>query len=153
MKLLIMRHAEALSSPDDFARPLSTRGLEQAQQQGINLARFMSANSLTFDVMISSDLQRARQTISALSSQLTNPPELLQLKAFRPESSAGAAFDALQVFDGKNVLVVSHMPLVSSLDHWLCLEGRLDFDLAQMQLYDVSLMMKGEATRLPMELN
>ncbi len=153
MKLLIMRHAEALSSPDDFARPLSTRGLEQAQKQGENLERFMSANSLTFDVMISSDLLRARQTIGALSAQLKSPPEPLQLKAFRPESSAEAAFEALQVFEGQNVLVISHMPLVSSLDHWLCLEGRLDFDLAQMQLYDVSLMMKGEATRLPMEPN
>ena len=153
MKLLIMRHAEALSSPDDFARPLSARGLEQAKNQGGLLARFLSQNTWIFDVLISSDLLRARQTLNQLTTQLSYSSETLTLKAFRPDSSAERAFEALRVFDGKNVLVVSHMPLVSALDHWLCLEGRLDFDLAQMQLYDVSLMMKGEATRLPMEPN
>ena len=60
--LVLVRHAQAAYNYPDRARPLTDAGRDQATRLGATLAREVGA----FDVAVSSDAQRARETFAAI---------------------------------------------------------------------------------------
>src|SRR5476649_1656074 len=67
MQLYLIRHAHALDAPDDFSRPLSSRGRAQVE----SLARHCRAHDLLHPAEVwHSPLLRARQTAQGLAAAL-----------------------------------------------------------------------------------
>jgi phosphohistidine phosphatase len=70
LELYLLRHAHAGDplkwAGDDFDRPLSTRGAEQAEALG----RHLDGLGLTFDAIISSPRARASQTAALVAARL-----------------------------------------------------------------------------------
>ena len=81
--LVIVRHGESASNLFKFAQtyksysPLTWRGLKQARE----MARFFAMSGIDFDRYITSDLERAYETMRLLAVQQGNKPEVL--KRFR----------------------------------------------------------------------
>ena len=66
MKLILMRHAEAVPGQDDFSRPLSPKG----QNDAIKAARSFHAAGWLVDELLSSPLVRAQETRKILTKNL-----------------------------------------------------------------------------------
>jgi phosphohistidine phosphatase len=99
MTLYLLRHADAeMPAPTDDARPLSPKGIEQAQQAG----RFCARHEVRPSVILTSPLTRAAQTAQPVAEATGSPlivvPWLAsgmaphdaveELKAYRTHDSA-----------------------------------------------------------------
>jgi phosphohistidine phosphatase len=105
--LWLLRHAEAADGAPDDERPLTERGLRQAEAAGLALARLGEQ----IDVCLSSPKRRALQTAERacepLGVEVTVEPAL-----------AGEPIDVTGVIAGlENVLLVGHDPSFSLLLH------------------------------------
>lgn len=111
MKLIIMRHGQASwSAPSDQERPLTDAGRAEVERT----ARKLKTHPI--DRILASPYLRAQQTAEIVSGILGCPVETLD--CITPDDSPKAAMDALP--DSGNVLIASHMPLVSALTGLLC---------------------------------
>ncbi|NBR05795.1 MAG: hypothetical protein EBT92_08485 [Planctomycetes bacterium] len=142
MKLLIIRHADALdmdgnSIRTDFDRPLSEKGVKQA----IRLKKSLEKAELFPEIVLSSPLIRTTQT-----SKLVFPTIFSQNKTYfeRQELQPGAYPEMIckiiKEFHPKSAAIVGHMPDVGIFVSWLigasgtniemekCGAALLDFD-------------------------
>jgi len=107
MDLLLWRHAharDALPGESDMDRPLTDKGIRQAEKMANWLNRHMPANTL----ILCSPAVRTVQTVQALTQAFTLCQEI------RPDSSADALLAASQWPHASTpVLVVSHQPFLS----------------------------------------
>jgi phosphohistidine phosphatase len=103
----LLRHAEAADGLPDDERPLTERGIRQAEAAGIALARLDER----IDICLSSPKRRAMQTAELAC-------ELLGIEV-RPEPAlAGAPFDVGALTAGLgNALLVGHDPSFSLVLH------------------------------------
>lgn len=131
-RLLVFRHGEAesfLSAGSDGARQLTDFGRQQIQLSLTELSR----NDLFPEVILASPYVRAQQ--SAEYARAAYPDaEFQTCDALVPESSPAHLAELLQGLTQKNILVVSHQPLVSNLLSYLCGEpqGRYPMDTASL---------------------
>lgn len=105
--LWLLRHAEAVEGPADDDRPLTERGVRQAQDAGRALERL----GVHLDACLSSPKLRAAQTAehacAALGIEVTIEPRL-----------SGEPFDAQDLVAGLgDVLLVGHDPSFSLTLH------------------------------------
>jgi phosphohistidine phosphatase len=100
MRLLIVRHAEAVPGDPDELRSLSAAGREQAR----DLGRRLREQGLRVDAVVSSPLLRARETAAALE---LGDPEVDDRLA--PGATASDIRDAASE-RGETVVVVGHQP-------------------------------------------
>jgi len=100
MRLLIVRHAEAVPGDPDELRPLSAAGREQAR----DLGRRLRDQGLEPDAVVSSPLLRARETAEALGLGVAAVDERLA-----PGASPSDVRDAASG-RGETVVVVGHQP-------------------------------------------
>lgn len=118
-RVFIIRHGEAEASfSNDKLRQLTSRGRQQVSQAGRKIASFLT-HTASIDLALVSPYVRAQQTFDILSIGLT-VREKQNSDAITPMSTAGLAADLLVGIadtskDAQNILVVSHMPLVSFL--------------------------------------
>ncbi len=149
MKLLIMRHGDAGQyQVKDSDRELSELGILEAQV----MAKWLNASDCQIDKVIVSPYVRAQQTAKHILDILNCKPQVDTLSLITPDGSATEVHDFLDgMFAGQkhdNVLMVSHMPLVS----YLCSEMTFDaqspiFPTAAIAMIDYDLdKMKGELT-------
>lgn len=121
MKLLIIRHAEALDSDgihirSDFDRPLSKKGIKQSNKLKKNLVR---ANFFP-EIVLSSPLVRTSQT-----SKLVFPDISLKNHIYfeKPELQPGANPEIIckiiKEFNSQTVAIIGHMPDVGIFVSWL----------------------------------
>ena len=107
MDLLLWRHAharDALPGESDMDRPLTDKGIRQAEKMAGWLKRHLPANTLVF----CSPAVRTVQTVQALTQSFTLCHEI------RPDSSAEALLAASQWPVALTpVLMVSHQPFLS----------------------------------------
>ena len=107
MDLLLWRHAharDALPGESDMDRPLTDKGIRQAEKMAGWLKRHMPANTL----ILCSPAVRTVQTVQALTQAFTLCHEI------RPDSSSEALLAASQWPHASTpVLVVSHQPFLS----------------------------------------
>jgi phosphohistidine phosphatase len=115
VRLILVRHAHAVSGEPDELRPLSDRGRKEARA----LAERLDAAAP--DLVVTSPLLRARETAAAIAS--ATGAELRTDDRLAPGATAE---DVMAVADGGTVVVVGHQPDCSEIA--LALAGReMDF--------------------------
>lgn len=116
MNLYFMRHGIAADRADggvkaDRERPLTPKGLKRMQKA----AKGVAALSLSFDRILSSPLERARQTAKIVAQTLKLEDRLEEIEQLCPDRSAQELLAGLATYSGdKEILMVGHEPLLSS---------------------------------------
>ncbi len=113
MKLWILRHGEAEPrKTTDAARELTKRGRKEARAAGECLAKHVSSKL----VILASPYVRAQQTAEAVLHELkSHKVPLITVDWCTPDDDPLKAIDHLALRDEAELLLVSHMPLVSAL--------------------------------------
>ena len=124
--LLLMRHAKSSwDNPGlrDFDRPLNERGLKAAPLMG----RYLRAQGIAPDLIVSSPAQRAQQT-AQLVKEAARCAAPIRYEAAIYDANLNALLKVLQTLDetAKTVLLVGHNPSFSGL------VGHLSGSLEQM---------------------
>lgn len=121
MQIFIMRHGEAENRfTDDASRCLTPQGVAEAGNSGAWLHNIVGH----IDMVLVSPYVRAGQTLEAVKHKL--PIEITQVSAdVTPDGQVELFHDYLRVLLGEDtqiqsLLIVSHMPFVSSLVDELC---------------------------------
>jgi phosphohistidine phosphatase len=114
MELYILRHGIAGERgdphyPNDDDRPLTDEG----QKKTLKIARRMKELGLTFDVILSSPLARARQTAEITASVLGCKNKLKFSDHLAPNGSKKALIQGIG--RRKRLLLVGHEPYLSEL--------------------------------------
>lgn len=139
MNLVIMRHGEAGWHTLDQQRELTDAGRLGTATVASKLAESPRRPS----VIWTSPLVRAHQT-AAIVSEILNCP--VQEKAFlTPDDDPGLCLDALLQAAEKNLIIVSHMPLVGALST-LLVDGHrhgIPFMTSQAVLLDMPIVGPG----------
>jgi len=111
MKLVIRRHGEASwDTTLDRQRPLTEVGVQQASAVGY----YLSAVGISVDLVIVSPYLRAQQTANSV---LAKYPLVKRIESntITPESSVALAQESIEAEVDKNILLISHLPLVANL--------------------------------------
>lgn len=126
MKLYLLRHGDAGDPGDhryssDAVRPLTVKGIKRTRQ----LANGLRLMDITFEVIFSSPLVRARQTAEIVARSLKLEKQLRITTHLAPE---GAFVDLLALIEHARpqataILVVGHEPYLSRLISLLCTGG------------------------------
>lgn len=126
MKIWIMRHGEAgFNAPSDSQRSLTPNGELMAHMKGLELGEQFRQQNILLDKIIVSPYLRAKQTAEQLVSGLQaadfsqNFAKITEEWAgITPNGDVGTVIDYLaflQEEGAKNILIVSHLPLVFEL--------------------------------------
>lgn len=129
LTLSLLRHAKSKwGNPHltDHERPLSKRGTRNAEEVGLYIAR----NSSLPELILSSDAERARATVSRILAELDTPPEVIYDNELYL-ASPGILLERLRkVGSGrKHIMLVGHNPGLHALA--LTLTGSGDPDIRQ----------------------
>ncbi len=154
VNLYIMRHGEAqMIAASDEARELTAHGVAEVTKN----AQWLKQQVAGFDLVLVSPFIRAQQTQHIVCELIETPTKLETTVDLIPEGSAENVHDyidaAIQLYQPKNILLVSHMPLVSYLVEEFTIEHASPIfptaGIAYIQ-YDVK-QMKGhfEAVKAP----
>lgn len=136
MRLWIMRHGEAepLRGDNDALRGLTPHGHTQAMATAAWLQRQVSGPLR----IVVSPYRRARQTAEAVAD-VVSAVMVEQQDLLMPEGDPRSVTAWLARQEDAELLLVSHMPLVSQLTGWLC-DGVLagpSFHVAQVCLLEL----------------
>lgn len=115
-ELYLIRHGVAEEHgpawPDDSKRPLSDEGVSRLQRSG----RALRQLDVSFDVIVSSPLVRARQTADILAGAFDPPPSVVLTDALAPGGSPAQVLAELEKYDRKaRVAIVGHEPGIGEL--------------------------------------
>lgn len=109
--VVVMRHAEPVSSMEDSTRPLSVEGRRQADR----MASWIAAAGVTPAEVRTSNRLRAKQTADVLARRLGLPPgRLREWNALAPDADPAVAAAELDA-DPQRVVLVGHLPHVERL--------------------------------------
>lgn len=151
MQVYIMRHGQAFTSGlADALRELTTEGKQEASK----MANWIADNKIELDHIIASPYVRTQQTTKELCNNLKQEIPITTLDLITPIGSAQEAHDYIDgvCADNKldNLLIVTHMPLVSYLVAELTVSGECPiFQTAAIAHIDYNpSMMKGELISL-----
>jgi phosphohistidine phosphatase len=113
MDLYVLRHAKAeRAAPDDASRPLTQKGQRDARRLG----RWMRDRELRLDLVATSSLVRAQETVSLVLQGAGTPPPVETWEELEPGGTVDGVLARLAVLDpDRAVLVVGHEPLLSAL--------------------------------------
>ncbi len=111
IELYLIRHGVAEERgeawPDDSKRPLTQKGMSRLRKAG----RGLSQLGVSFDVIVSSPLVRARQTAEIVAGALETHPAITTIESLAPGGSATAVLADLERFAKRErVAVVGHEP-------------------------------------------
>ena len=115
MNLYFMRHGIAVDRADggvkaDRERTLTPKGIKRMQKA----AKGVAVLSLSFDRILSSPLERARQTAKIVAQTLKLEDRLEEIEQLCPDRSAQELLAGLATYSGeKEILLVGHEPLLS----------------------------------------
>ena len=122
MNLYFMRHGIAspsgdLSAAADRDRPLTPKGMKRIRKA----VRGMKRLGVSFDLLLTSPLARARQTADIVSGAMSNGAPVEELSSLAPESSVEQLMlDLNRYQDRGDLLLVGHEPSLShALSHLL----------------------------------
>jgi phosphohistidine phosphatase len=116
MNLYFMRHgiavdrAETGARSDDRERMLTPKGIKRMDKA----AKGLITLSLSFDRILTSPFERARQTAKIVAQSLTLEDRLEEIQQLCPNQSVRDLLSALASYsDDKKLLLVGHEPLLS----------------------------------------
>lgn len=120
MELILWRHADAADGMPDMERPLTDKGLKQADR----MASFLR-NRIPHDTRILvSPAKRAQQTAQALTKHFITEP------AIAPNCSVHSVLKAAQWPDAEScVLLVGHQPVLGAVASHLLGNDSLSFSV------------------------
>ena len=116
IELYLIRHGVAADRgdewPDDAKRPLTPEGIEKLRKSAQGLERL----GVTFDVMLTSPLVRARQTADVIAAELDPHPHIAHIDSLAP----GGSFQAVMADVEKQgrrtrIALVGHEPGLGEL--------------------------------------
>ncbi len=138
--LYLIRHGIAENRgdawPDDNKRPLTPQGMSRLRKSMRGLARL----GISFDVVLTSPLVRARQTADIIASECESRPHIVAVDALAPGGSYLALIAELEKQSRRSgIAMVGHEPglgelaarLAGSRQPWQLRKGgicRIDFD-------------------------
>jgi phosphohistidine phosphatase len=116
MNLYFMRHGIAVdhgdtdAKSDDRERPLTAKGVKRMHKA----AKGLLTLSLSFDRILCSPLERARQTAKIIAQALQIEDRLEEIQQLCPEQTVQDLISGLAAYSGeKKILLVGHEPLLS----------------------------------------
>ena len=115
MNLYFMRHGIAVdratgATADDRSRVLTPKGIKRIEREAAGLKRL----SLSLDRILSSPLERARQTAKIVAQALQMDDRLEEFAQLAPDQSVRDLLSGLAAYSGKKqILLVGHEPLLS----------------------------------------
>jgi phosphohistidine phosphatase len=124
MKLYLLRHGDAVEHGDprykENDRPLTPRGIQRTKL----LAHALRKMEISFDVILSSPLTRARETAEIVQSGL-HQGSLDFTDYLTPSGGMGKLVEQINVIRPipENVLLVGHEPYLSGFVSLLCTGG------------------------------
>jgi len=117
MNLYFMRHGIAVDRADsgagsgDRERQLTPKGIKRMNKA----AKGLVALSLSFERILTSPLERARQTAKIVAEILQLEDRVEEIEQLSPEQSAQDLLSGLVAYSGKKeILLVGHEPQLSS---------------------------------------
>ena len=114
MNLYLMRHGIAAARDDaaaDAERPLTRKGTKRTRR----IAKGMRRLGLSFDVVLTSPLARARQTADIVAATLGAEALVEEMPALSPENTVEQLLSGLNSYRERgDLLLVGHEPLLSS---------------------------------------
>ena len=110
MRLYLVQHAEALTSQQDPARPLSEQGRRQLRK----IASFIKDLNLRVDYLWHSNKLRAAQTAESLAKVINVEKAVSQRSGLGPNDDVKAIRDELVSSRG-DIMIVGHLPFLSKL--------------------------------------
>jgi phosphohistidine phosphatase len=115
-ELYLIRHGIAEERgdawPDDAKRPLTDRGIARLRKE----ARALAELGVSFDVMLTSPLVRARQTADAIASTFDPRPPIVAIESLSPEGSYQAVLADLEKQARRSsIALVGHEPSIGDL--------------------------------------
>jgi phosphohistidine phosphatase len=117
MNLFFMRHGIAVDRADsgqrsgDRERQLTPKGIKRINKAAKGLVTL----SLSFDRILTSPFERARQTAQIVAEALHVEDRLEEIQELCPDQSVQDLLSALAAYSGKNnILLIGHEPLLSS---------------------------------------
>ncbi|MCE2595702.1 phosphohistidine phosphatase SixA [Motilimonas cestriensis] len=120
MLVYIMRHGQAeMMAKTDALRPLT----QQGHDESVKMARWLAPQVSELDHILCSPYLRAQQTLNAIQPHLPQASSLEELAFLTPSGNTTAVANHLfQLAEQgmKQVLIVSHLPLVGYLVGELC---------------------------------
>jgi phosphohistidine phosphatase len=110
-ELYVIRHGIAEERgdawPDDTKRPLTEEGVARLKKE----ARGLVAIGVTFDVILTSPLVRAKQTADAIASAFNAKPSIVTIESLAPGASHQAILADLEKHARrKRIALVGHEP-------------------------------------------
>ena len=141
MRLLILRHGDAVLGGPDQSRHLSDYGREQVHKQV--LRHYQDINAV--DVVVSSPYIRAAQT-AEIVVQATAVKSIEWLDDLVPHGSLRLIEAFLQQHQASNVMLVSHLPLVGLLIDYLTGETASSMGTASLASLSMDYPAQGLAT-------
>jgi phosphohistidine phosphatase len=133
MDLFVIRHADALpigehGVTDDFERPLSDEGRDQARR----LAGALQHLGVTLNQVLTSPLVRARQTAEEILREWQKPsPTITQCDELMPGGRRKRLSRFLRERGGDMVAIVGHQPDLGQYAAWLVGAKKAQIDLAK----------------------
>jgi len=115
-ELYLIRHGVAEERgdawPDDAKRPLTEEGMDRLRKE----ARGLSRIGVSFDVILTSPLVRARQTAEIIGAGLDPRPHLVNIESLALDGSYAAVMTDLGKHDKRErIALVGHEPSIGEL--------------------------------------
>ena len=114
VRVCLVHHADAVGPDVDPQRPLSERGLQQAEA----LAKRAQEHGVRPDVIWHSGKLRSRQTAEPFLRTCNPFADFRMVRGLRPDDSVSVMRDELAA-DTRDVLLVGHMPHIAELSRVL----------------------------------
>ena len=116
LELYLIRHGVAAERgedyPDDSKRPLTSDGIARLRRE----AKALDALDVTFDVILSSPLVRARQTADVFADVMKSKPPVQTVDALTPAGGPAAVIAELGRYMRKErIALVGHEPNMGEL--------------------------------------
>ena len=115
MQIYIMRHGQAeMKAKSDFDRALTLTGHRASK----TMAKYLIEKGISFDAVLVSPYKRAQRTFLEVSSLFPAISNVQTFDFLTPMGSVSKVVNeifALQAAGVKNLLIVSHLPLVGYL--------------------------------------
>jgi len=115
-RLYLIRHGLAEERgeawPDDSRRPLSEEGMSRLRKEARGLVRL----GVTFDVVLTSPLVRARQTADIVAGGFSTRPAIVVIESLAPDGSPQAVLSDLEKHARRTrIALVGHEPGIGEL--------------------------------------
>lgn len=114
--LYIMRHGQAEArAASDAERALTARGEQDVER----VTRALASELANVEQIWVSPYRRAQQTAAIVNRVLGRGADPVTTELLTPEANLMALCDQMQQSDSMELMLVSHMPLVGELLHYL----------------------------------